>query len=1269
MAILPAGVWAGWDVTRAFRDATPTRERICLNGLWQWQPAGADAEGPPADGWGWFKVPGCWPGITDYMQKDCQTLYAHPRWQDQPLGEVRAAWYRRQFAVPEGWEGRRIALGLEYLNSRATVWLDGRRIGELRFPAGEVDLTSECRAGQTYQLDLLVVALPLKAVMAAYTDSAAAREVEGRVARRGLCGDVWLSGTPAGRRWSEVRVIPSVRRGGFQVEAGLGGPVGEGIGSMEVRLLEGERVVHEFSRAVDARAKRIAVWEGWEPSRRWDLHTPQNQCTIEVSLRDAAGRLQDVSWRERFGFREFWIDGRDFYLNGTRVFLSAVPLDNAQVGAAWAGYAAARQSLERLQSFGINFVYTHNYGCEPGSHLAFNEILRAADDVGMLVALSQPHFSQYDWEKSEADEQNGYAEHAAFYVQAAASHPSVVAYAMSHNATGYSEDMNPDLIDGRHDVRDTWASRNAKRAQRAEAIVGRLDPGRVIYHHASGNLGAMHVVNFYPNFVPIQELSDWFGHWATEGIKPVFLCEYGAPFSWDWTMYRGWYQGRREFGSAQVPWEFCLAEWNAQFAGDSAYALSEPEKANLRWEARQFRAGRVWHRWDYPYRVGWDGFDERFPIFAAYLTDNWRAFRTWGVSAISPWEHGLFWRLRDGVDRGRQELEVDWARLQRPGFSADYLEERYERMDLAYERGDWEATPAAEALLRNNRPLLGYIAGRPGAFTSRAHNFEPGETVGKQLVVLNNSRVTRDCEVAWTFGLPHPVSGHERLTVPTADQVRLPIRLDLPVDVPPGSYAIEATFAFSDGEVQTDRFRVDVVGSPSRMAGTGRIALYDPRGETARWMREAGIETEAVSADADLSGFDVLVIGKAALAGEAAAPQVGAVREGLRVVVFEQTGEVLARRLGFRVAEYGLRQVFPRVANHPLLAGFTTNHLRDWRGEATLLPPRLDYTLDPRRGPIVDWCGLEVPRLWRCGNRGNVASVLIEKPACGDFLPLVDGGYALQYSPLLEYREGRGMVLFCQLDVTGRTALDPVATTLRRALIDYALEWRPRPMREVVYVGQAAGQRHLEAAGFAVRELGDDGLGEKDVLILGRGSGEALGDRRASVADWLAGGGRVLGLGIGPVDATGLLPSDLRFENREYIGAAFGPSELGSPWMGVGPADLHNRDPRDIPLLAEEAVTVGGGVLGRVREGEAVLCQLAPWDFDPQAAMNQKRTFRRLAFVASRLLGNLGVQAKTPLLERFNRSLNSAVPEQRWETGLYLDQPEEWDDPYRFFRW
>ena len=82
-----------------------------------------------------------------------------------------------------------------------------------------------------------------------------------------------------------------------------------------------------------------------------------------------------------------------------------------------------------------------------------------------------------------------------------------------------------------------------KSALRAEAILKRLDPSRIVYHHSSGNLGSIYSLNFYTNFTPIQEMDDWFGHWATKGVKPLFTCEFAVPFTWDWTMYRGWYRG------------------------------------------------------------------------------------------------------------------------------------------------------------------------------------------------------------------------------------------------------------------------------------------------------------------------------------------------------------------------------------------------------------------------------------------------------------------------------------------------------------------------------------------------------------------------------------------------------------------------------------------------------------------------------------------------------------------------------------------------------
>jgi hypothetical protein len=945
-----------------------------------------------------------------------------------------------------------------------------------------------------------------------------------------------------------------------------------------------------------------------------------------------------------------------------------VPLDNASVGAALATYAAAKESLLRLKSFGINFVYTHNYGCEPGSHLSFDEILRAADDTGMLVALSQPHFSVYDWKSSDADSTNGYATHAAFYVRVAGSHPSVVSYSMSHNGTGYNEDMNPQMMDGARDPRDQWAARNAALALRCEAIVKRLDPARLVYHHSGGDLGAMYTINFYPNFVPTQELDDWFEHWSQTGNKPMLLVEFGAPFGWDWAMYRGWYKGHREFGSAAVPWEYCLAEWNAQFLGDEAYKISEREKRNLRWEAEQFRRGHGWYRWDYPFPVGDKRLDELHPVQAAYTADNWRAFRTWGLSGNSPWEHERFWKLREGFQYHRQNLPVDWDNLQRPGFSPDFIDRTYARFDLAYERSDWVASPTAQALLRNNMPLLAWLAGKPEHFTSKDHTYFAGETVEKQFIIINNSRVTVSGSAEWSIDLNTRVEGTTELRIPTGDQTRVPLQFKLPAGLAPGSYHLHASFKTSSGEKQEDSFAFQVVPRPTISRPVSKIALFDPPGQTTKLLSQVGIACQSVEPGADLSAFDVLFIGKGALTVEAPAPALTRVRDGLKVVVFEQTADVLEKRLGFRVEEYGLRQVWPRVPDSPLLAGLTSENLRDWRGASTLLPATLDYTLSPRYNgaPTVHWCGLEVTRLWRCGNWGNVASVLIQKPPRGDFKPVVDGGYALQYSPLLEYQEGRGLVLFCQMDVTGRTESDRAAETLLSNIIRYVDAWRPAPRRTTVYAGEPAGLTWLALGGVKATPFTDGPLSADQVLVVGPGIDVQSAAKLKTIAPWVSAGGYVLALGAAQEVVNSFHLTPVTMESAEHIAAFFEPFGANSLLAGVAPADVHNRDPRKLLLVTNGATPYGDGVLAA--SGNIVFCQLAPWRFDTSTEkFNQRRTFERTSFAANRLLANLGVAGSTPLLKRFGQP--AADSAKRWLDGLYLTEPTEWDDPYRFFRW
>jgi len=406
---LPQGIKAVWDMAKAYHESTSTRERICINGLWRWQPTRELTDKVPTSGWGYFKVPGPWTGITSYIQKDCQTVYAHPSWEKENLSTVNSAWYQREIIIPDNWSERRIVIYTEYLNSYAVVYLDGVKVGDMRFPSGEVEITPNCRRGSKHTLSLYVVAMPLKGVMLSYGDTDMAKQVEGSVLRRGLCGDVYLISTPIGAHVEDVKVDTSVRKWEIAFDAALQGLDAGKEYSLRAQVMENGRNVKEFKSEHftidDLKNNRFTFTCQWKPDKLWDTNTPQSKYDLQISLLNEGDAVLDVFTPIRFGFREFWIDGRDFYLNGTRIFCFAVPFDNALLGAAWANYDGVMESLQRLKTFGVNLLYTHNYGCEPGAHLSFEESLRAADDAGMLISFSQPHFGQYDWTGKARDHQ------------------------------------------------------------------------------------------------------------------------------------------------------------------------------------------------------------------------------------------------------------------------------------------------------------------------------------------------------------------------------------------------------------------------------------------------------------------------------------------------------------------------------------------------------------------------------------------------------------------------------------------------------------------------------------------------------------------------------------------------------------------------------------------------------------------------------------------------------------------------------------------------
>ena len=335
------------------------------------------------------------------------------------------------------------------------------------------------------------------------------------------------------------------------------------------------------------------------------------------------------------------------------------------------------------------------------------------------------------------------------------------------------------------------------------------------------------------------------------------------------------------------------------------------------------------------------------------------------------------------------------------------------------------------------------------------------------------------------------------------------------------------------------------------------------------------------------------------------------------------------------------------MPDHPLLAGIAAgDHLRDWRGEATILPPRLDYELRPRYGPTVKWCDIPVTRVWRCGNRGNVASVLIEKPARGNFLPILDGGFSLQYSPLLEYREGQGLVLFCQLDVTGRTETDPAAESLVRnhPQVRVDLEAGPGPERRL----RRRSSRDSAISNPPAFAVGAFRRGEPVTRPGPRGRPRRRQELAASapaIADWLKAGGNVLAIGLDEQDANAFLPFQVRMKKAEHISAYFDPIRCAVAVRGRRAGGCPQPRPRELPLITAGATVIGDGVLARAEGLQRRLLPARALAVRGRCKQpNIKRTFRRASFLVSRLLANMGVDGATPILDRFHTPVAAAPP-------------------------
>ncbi len=1199
-----------WSMADAWRRTTSTREIVSLNGLWQFYPVltAETARRMPAEhsGWGFFKVPGIWPGMGKKKNQpgDSTMVYGldAKRFPGGNPAALVSAWYRRTITIPDGWRNRRILLEITMLQTAGRIFVDGKPAGDLYFPGGKIDLTRFVTPGGKHELAILVSAVAAGSGDSVFMAPDRQHKEAKSISNRGITGDVYLHAEPLHAAITDVHVLTSFRRKRITFDTGLSGNGGDY--TLEADILWNNEVVKQvkserFRIPSGGRPFRIQFSADWLAEHLWDTDTPENLYTANLRLKAADGATLDAFLPQQFGFREFWIDGRNFMLNGSVIHLRSLCSSAMRDGADHSSAAATRRYAERAKKNGFNHLIAYNYFFTPGMVGYQDDFYLQSSRAGVLTSLTLPHIKDFEWYLKKNEQR--YRKMAEFLIRRFQNVPGVVLYAVNHNATGYYGDQNPQKIDGVY-APDPFMKkanavdyRNRRQALLSAKLIQQLDPSRPVYHHESGNLGDIFSINCYLNWVPAQERSDWFEHWERSGVKPLMLVEWGNPHIASWSSYRGpdfiW-----RVRSVQCMW---FNEYNAAILGEKAYRSSRLKEIRYRRQSRLCAGNRPVQ---YGEIGGFSANEDGDEVIAAMIGKNYRDMRARGVSAILPWDQGKFWRCRNEVD---EQLHPDRFRnLKQPGIVPDRTRRGGGYPADGY--GSYAVSRVGEAGLPYLRELIAWIGGKPGDVTEQSHTFRPGETVEKTIVILNDSRRTRNAKVRWrvpALGLEE----QEEVSLMPGTRRDLPVTFPIPESCRERSFPIEATVRFDNGEERSDRLGIDLVASAPPLRLQSRVGLYDPREQSEAALRRLGVPFRSVKSDADLEEVDLLVVGRQALPG-CPLPLAEKMRRGGRLLVLEQDSAGLAE-LGFRSNEYGIRTVFPLVAD------FTAKPARDWRGASTLTPPELALPGWERQDPVWNWQGFSNTRAWRAGNRGNVCSVPLEKPVIGDFLPLMQCGFDLQYTPAVEWRSGNGIAIFSQFDLSDRTQNEPEADELLRRLLCRLDSARVQPDRPTWFSGGEKAAQLLEDLGVAFQPCVT--IPESGVLVVSSGTG--LGDLTGAVKQGL----NVFALALSQEELNHLFPG--RFETKVEKRFSDFVGDLGAvpEFRGISNADLHCR--MELEFAGFTGRSNGGTALQALRlgKGSVVVLQVAPWMMN-ETDFQYRTSRRRNHFLISRLLRNLG---------------------------------------------
>jgi len=506
------------------------REVISLNGIWHAQYS-AQPDNPPGGEWREVEVP-----AIRSMQIDRPHL-----------------WYRRTFTVPQSMQGKHLFLKFVGVKFVSRVWVNGKDVGGHYggWEPFELDITDKCRTGEN---GLLVRTTDVTGVIAEKLDPSQLKRGQRFVE---LAKDSIMA--PVGSRtgdvgiWQDVSLVAlsdvfvedvfvktSVRKKRIDADVTLRNLGGKDRNILlKSTVLDGEAPALTFDDvevAVPARsAKTVTISKPWESPKLWS-HLSPHLYHLVTSVAEDDRELDSL--KTRFGFREFWIDGIYFVLNGKRIKFLAT-----------AGHPPAESDIETAKKYYRGMRDANCVAVRLHANVWPEWWFDAADEFGMLVvqetavwcfpknyALSKPKF----WEN--------YRNHLRGMFKRDKNHPSIMFYSLENEILHCGGDYIPDTEQRLADI---------------GLFMKKLDPTRPIMYDADGDpKGVADVVNLhYAHEFPRYNLFPDTCYWVDEKLPAKEFL--GG--EWKWARKKPLYMGEFMWSPAKTPAPYAL------FLGDEAY--------------------------------------------------------------------------------------------------------------------------------------------------------------------------------------------------------------------------------------------------------------------------------------------------------------------------------------------------------------------------------------------------------------------------------------------------------------------------------------------------------------------------------------------------------------------------------------------------------------------------------------------------------------------------------------------------------------------------